>query len=387
MESPKKRIGILLGGRSHEREISLESGRNVFYKLSPQKYEPIALFVDDNLELYHIDQSSLVCNSTKEIVLGLKPSMKVQWNSLPSYVDFVFIGLHGGEGENGSVQGTLEMLDVPYNGSSVLTSALCMDKYKTANYLKSQGFDVPRNYLVDKKTWLMDQKSEIDAIFHLFQPAFDITNPGKLKAFIVKPHDDGCSVLVHKVRSKEELIRAVDAIINDGKGYALIEECVEGMELTIGVVGNDRARALPPSQAISCGDILSIEEKFLPGAGENQTPAPLPELTLNFVKKVVEDAYAAINCKGYARIDCFYQKAAESPTGNERLVFLEFNTLPGLTPATCIFHQAAEIGLKPMEFIDLIIELGFEQHSRRNVVATSSTNSPKAISAPALEKL
>ncbi len=351
----KKRVGVLLGGRSHEREISLESGRNVFYKLSPQKYEPIALFLDDNLELYHIDQALLVRNSTKEITHGLTPAMKVSWEELPKIIDFAFIGLHGGEGENGCIQGTLEMLGIPYNGSSVLTSALCMDKYKTTEFLKSQGFDVPNHYLVGRKSWEHNQQAEVDAIY---------ASLGQSIALIVKPHDDGCSVMVHKITTKEQLIGAINEIFADGKLHAFVEEFITGMELTLGVVGNRTAQALPPSQAVTTGDILSIEEKFLPGAGENQTPAPLPFATITFVQKTIQDVYCALNCKGYSRIDCFYQTAQQSPTGKERLVILEINTLPGLTPATCIFHQAAEIGLKPMEFIDLIVELGFEEHGK-----------------------
>ncbi len=358
-QQQKKRVAVLLGGRSHEKEISLESGRNVFYKLSPYKYEPLALFVDDNLELYRIDQALLVRNSTKEIAMALKPEMKVLWNDLPSLVDFVFIGLHGGEGENGCVQGALEMLGLPYNGSSVLASSICMDKYKTSQYLKSKGFNVPLNYLIDVNDWQHDQKAQLSAIARVA--------PFPL---IVKPHDDGCSVLVHKVNNESELIKAIESIVADGKKKVLVEEFVTGMELTVGVLGNNKAQALPPSQTVCSSDILTIEEKFLPGSGENQTPAPLPSAALAFVRKTIEDAYESINCKGYARIDCFYQSALQSPTGSERLVILEFNTLPGLTPATCIFHQAAEIGLKPMDFIDRIVELGFEEHTQSGSLAT-----------------
>lgn len=379
----KIKVGVLLGGRSHEKEISLESGRNVFYKLSPQKYEPIALFLDDNLELYRIDQALLVRNSTKEIVHGLTPNMKISWEALSGLINFAFIALHGGEGENGCIQGTLEMLGIPYNGSSVLTSAMCMDKYKTATFLKSQGFDVPNNYLVERESWERNQHHEISAIigslvhmrdhkpresqgnqpqlsYHGAQDHASLWKQGS--ALIVKPHDDGCSVLVHKIKSTQELIKAIDIIFADGKEHALVEEYISGMELTVGVVGNHTAQALPPSQAVSTGDILSIEEKFLPGAGENQTPAPLPQATLSLVQKIMQDAYTTLNCKGYSRIDCFYQATQQSPTGHERVVILEVNTLPGLTPATCIFHQAAEIGLKPMEFIDLIVKLGLEEH-------------------------
>jgi len=134
------------------------------------------------------------------------------------------------------------------------------------------------------------------------------------------------------------------------------------MELTVAVIGNNAPRALPPSQAIATGGILSIEEKFLPGAGENQTPAPLPKAALDLVQKTMEAAYTTIGCKGYARIDCFYQTADQSPTGKEQVVILEINSLPGLTPATCIFHQAAINGYKPYEFIDKILEFSFKKN-------------------------
>ncbi len=111
--------------------------------------------------------------------------------------------------------------------------------------------------------------------------------------------------------------------------------------------------------------ILSIEEKFLPGEGENQTPAQIPAEAIELVKKVLQDAYKVIGCAGYARIDCFYQDKQHSPNGKARVIILEFNTLPGMTPATCIFHQAAECGMRPMEFIDKIIELGFANHAEK----------------------
>lgn len=366
MSSEKKiRVAVLLGGRSHEKEISLESGRNIFYKLSPHKYEAKPLFVDNNLELYEINQQLLVRNSTKEITLGLTPEMKVKWSDLPQIADFVFIGLHGGEGENGCIQGTLEMLAIPYNGSSVLTSALCMDKFKTTSYLKSQGFEVPKGRLVTQAEWQSHKETLIKELEVLAS-----------YPFIVKPHDDGCSVLVAKARTQEQLMQAIDAIFADGKTHALVEECITGMELTVGVIGNYKAQALPPSRAVVASDILSIEEKFLPGAGENQTPAPLPVATLEFVKRTMEKAYESLNCKGYVRIDCFYQSAEVSPTGKERVVFIEVNTLPGLTPATCIFHQAAEIGIKPMDFIDLIIKLGLEEHTQPKLVSQVTSQIP-----------
>lgn len=352
VESPKLRIGVLLGGPSREREISLESGRNVIYKLSPYQYIVTPLFVDQQANLYSLSTAQLVLNSTQEIVDQLRPEQQISWHSLKERFDFVFIALHGGIGENGSVQGMLEMLDIPYNGSSVLASALCMDKYKTAQYLKATGFETPRQMLVTHAEW----EQHRDNIIKKIPPTIGAP------AYIIKPHDDGCSILVQKVSHKKDIIAAVNAIFSSQKSAALIEECVTGMELTVGVIGNDIPRALPPSQAVAQAGILSIEEKFLPGAGENQTPAPLPAAALQLVQKTMERAYKELGCKGYVRIDCFYQASHESPTKKERVIFLEVNTLPGLTPATCIFHQAAEIGMKPMEFIDCIIQYGLAEH-------------------------
>ncbi len=357
MQQTKTRVAVFMGGRSNEKEISLESGRNITYKLSPQKYEVVPIFVSNEMKLYPLNQSLLVRNSTKEIEDAIKGTTPLLWSDLPSMVDFVFIGLHGGEGENGTVQGALELLGLPYNGSSVLTSALCMDKYKTTQFLKHRGFQVPGAIFVDHETWHSNKQVIFDAALEEFG-----------LPCIIKPHDDGCSVMVQKARTLEELENAVETLFAHGKRHALIEECVIGMELTVGVIGNETPRALPPSQAVSTSDILSIEEKFLPGAGENQTPAPLPAATLRFVQDEMEKVYAAVGCKGYARIDCFYQTAEQSPTDKDRVVILEINSLPGMTPATCIFHQAAEIGMKPMDFVDTIIQLGFEEHATRSTI-------------------
>jgi D-alanine--D-alanine ligase len=350
----KIRIAVIFGGASHEKETSLESGRNVLYKLSPHKYEPIPLFLSKDLKLYHINQRVLVSNSTKEIELLITEEMRVFWNDLPDKADFVFLGLHGGVGENGSIQGTLEMLNLPYNGPGVFTSALCMDKFKTNEFLSSQGFDVPQHILVTHDEWKKESDQCIKKIIKT------INFP-----LIVKPHDDGCSVLVQKISDQNSLIKAIELLFADGKTAAFIEEYIIGMELTVGVLGNENPQALPPTQCVTAGDILTVEEKFLPGAGENQTPALLPAKVLEFVKQTIEKVFVAVEGFGYARIDCFYQNESQSPTGKERLVILEINTLPGLTPATCIFHQAAEIGIRPMEFIDKIIELGFEQHGKK----------------------
>ncbi|MBY0354031.1 ATP-grasp domain-containing protein [Candidatus Babeliales bacterium] len=357
-QQEKIRIVVLLGGDSNEREISLESGRNVCYKLSPNKYEVIPVFVHESMQLYKLSQRMLIQNSTREISALISDDIKIAWSDLPTIADFVFIALHGGKGENGAVQGALEMLKMPYNGSGVLASALCMNKYQTNSFLKQKGFDVPKNYLLKNDEWLA--KSQLDQEAFVDQLAASFAYP-----LIIKPSDDGCSVGVHKVMSKQEALSCINNVFALGKRDVMIEECVRGMELTCGVYGNDNPIALPPSYSVAKDTVLSIQEKFLPGDGQNITPAPIDVRATALVQQTLQDVYQVVGCKGYARIDCFYQTAEQSITGYERVVILEINTLPGLTPATCLFHQVAETGSKPMAFIDKIVELGFQLHGHK----------------------
>ncbi|RTL05879.1 ATP-grasp domain-containing protein [Candidatus Dependentiae bacterium] len=351
IKKQKVRVVVLMGGSSNEKETSLESGRNVVYKLSTEKYDVIPLFVSQEHELYRLEHSLLVRNSTKEIQALLKKEMQVLWHDLPRIADFVFIALHGGIGENGSVQGALEMLNMPYNGSSVFASSLCMDKYKANTLLGQHDIDVPLHMLVEKHTWEVDAKKVVAAILKKF-----------IFPIIVKPSDDGCSVMIQKVEAEADIYIALETIFNSGKTTALVEEFIIGIELTVGVLGNEQPMVLPASQCISKAAILTMEEKFLPGAGENQTPALIsPEAKL-LVAQVIAKTYQVTQCKGYARIDCFYQTAQQSSTQKERVVILEINTLPALTPATCLFHQAAEVGIKPAELLDHIINYGLQLH-------------------------
>lgn len=356
----KMRIAVLMGGDSHEREISLESGRNVVYKLSSLHYEIVPLFVTDTMQLFSLDARQLVLNSTKEIMHTLINQTPIGWSTLQELADFVFIGLHGGRGENGTVQAGLEMLGMPYNGSSILTSALCMDKFKTAQFLRSFGFSVPYNRLVTVCEWKQSLELIINQILRAFK--FPI---------VIKPHDDGCSVMVYKVDDEYTLKEAIEQIFNAGKYSVLVEEFLQGMELTVGVIGNQYPQVLPPTAVRRSAAILSMEEKFLPGAGENLTPAPLSPSVITWIQEIIRSVYQTLNAHGYVRADCFYQTAEQSPTHSERLVILEVNTLPALTPATCFFHQAAEVGLQPVDIIEKIIMFGLELYQRRSAAVSS----------------
>ncbi len=245
----KLRVAVLMGGASNEKETSLDSGRNVAYKLSSKKYEAIPLFVDKQMELYPLTTRLMVHNATCEIERELDRSTKINWHDLPTIADFVFIGLHGGLGENGAVQGALEVLKMPYNGPGVLASSLCMDKYKTNSFLKLKGFCVPNHVLITKKEWICDKNNCLEKIKTVLQ-SFPL---------IVKPHNDGCSVFVAKITTEKQLIEHVDALFEQTKAHALVEEYIEGMELTVGVVGNDVPYAFPPSQSIAFNGVLAAQ--------------------------------------------------------------------------------------------------------------------------------
>lgn len=349
----KIRVAVLLGGTSNEKETSLESGRNVCYKLSPQKYEVIPLFVNNEMKLHRLSQRLLIKNSAREIDTLVTNEMLVGWAELPELADFVFIGLHGGQGENGTIQGALEMLQVPYNGSGVMTSAMCMDKYRTTTFLRDAGFLVPKSFLVTSHNWLREEETIAEIERNITYPC------------IVKPSDDGCSVFVSKVEDSGSLAKAVNEVLESGKEAVLVEELVSGMELTCGVYGNDEVIVLPPSQSVAKDTVLSAQEKFLPGDGQNITPALLSDSAIALVQETIKKVYKQVACKGYARIDCFYQTAEQSSSHIESVVILEINTLPALTPATCLFHQAAEVGKTPMDLIDTIVTLGLSLHQKK----------------------
>jgi len=359
----RTQVAVILGGSCHEREVSLESGRNACYKLSPHTYDVTPLFMSSEHKLYRITQRHLVRNTTEEIENLVSSDEQILWHDLPRLFDFVFLGLHGGVGENGAVQGALDMRNMPYNGSGRHASALCMNKYNVHQCLRRHGFHVPPHEYITREQW--------QSGVHETSLKYPI---------IVKPNDDGSSVNVLKANNHDECYQALNTIFCDNTVFcdnnsgALIEEMISGMELTVGVIGNETAYAFPPSYAVSQSDVLSMEEKFLPGAGENQTPAPLTEDELTFIRREVEQAYQALGCQGYARIDCFYQNAQQSLTGEARVVFLEPNTLPALTPATCIFHQAAEVGLKPMEFFDMLVQLGQARYAQDTSSSTAVTD-------------
>ncbi|MDD5476310.1 MAG: hypothetical protein PHU03_07355, partial [Syntrophales bacterium] len=278
--SSKIRVGVVMGGISSEREISLESGRNIFGKLPKHRYEALPIFMDGRGGLWLIPLKHLMRNATADIEDDLKEeARRIPFEELKNFVDVVYIALHGKYGEDGCFQGVLELLNIPYVGSGVLASALGMNKYVSRRLLAQEGIGVPKTVRVTGKEWVHDPEAVIARI------ESEIGYP-----CVVKPTREGCSTAVSRVDRPDEVSGAVEAALQWDPD-ALVEEHIQGMEVTCGVIGNDQVMALTPSETIPTSNILSLEDKFLYGQGENKTPARLDPKTLERVKETARKTY------------------------------------------------------------------------------------------------
>lgn len=347
MEDIKKiRVGIIMGGLSSEREVSLESGRNIFSKISRQRFDAIPIFMDSRGALWEIPLKLLMRNSTRDIEEDIADEASpIPYEALKSRIDVACLGLHGKYGEDGCMQGLLELLKIPYTGSGVLSSALGMDKMACRKILACDSIDVPRTISISRAKWTSDAGK-----------AFAVKVEREIGfPCVVKPSREGCSTAVKKIVSPGGLTEAINAAFQWDE-TALIEEFITGTEVTCGVLGHNPPLAFLPSETIPTDDILTLEDKFLYGRGENKTPARLPDETMASIRSAAVRTFCSLDLKGYARIDMFVRD-------NGKVVVLEANTLPGMTPSTVLFHQAAAAGITQAGLIEKIIDYALEAHA------------------------
>lgn len=419
----KTRVAVILGGYSSERHISVESGRNIYEKLSSStKYAPFPVFLTGNEndhQLFVIPVNILLKDNADDIkekidnwkvhpvvnrIIGhcssitqtysspdaLAAPRKITYNELAQLADVVFIALHGRPGEDGAVQQKLDTLGLPYNGSDKGSSEITIDKFTTNEILRNNGLLVAEHLLVSEEDWNANR----DAVLKTIEE--------KIKwPFIAKPVDDGCSSAVRRVKTMEELDAFAKLIFRKTeeldpaqaailkikpkeefplKKVFLVEELISKkdsahfLEITGGMLtkynaaGELEYEVFEASEALSEGEVLSLEEKFLAGQGQNITPAryavnPADRQKISdAVKATLGQAARLLNIQGYTRIDAFVR--VYNPDKVE-VIFVEVNSLPGMTPATCIFHQAAINHYKPYEFIDRILDFAFARKNKQ----------------------
>ena len=338
------RVAVVAGGRSSEHEISLASARSVLAALDPDRYEAttIAIGRDGRWQLGPGEGRGELSDTSVVPTQSPVESLPVLADSRPAralgQVDVVVPILHGPFGEDGTVQGLLELANVPYVGPGVAASALCMDKDLFKAVLRDRGIPVASNVTI--------------------RLGDEIENPFGYPVF-VKPARLGSSVGISKAHDEAELHEAV-ALARRHDEKVLVEEFVAGTEVECGVLGNLR----PPPLASVVGEIVPHAEwydyaaKYDEGGSDIIVPARIPDEIAARVQELAVDSFIATECEGMARVDFFVREDGE-------VVVNELNTIPGFT-ATSVYARLFEAsGIPYAELLDRLIALALERHERR----------------------
>lgn len=374
----KIRVGILLGGKSAEHEISLLSAKSVVEAIDRNKYEPVLIGIqktgewflyDNNIQnaLLHAENADLIrlnLDKAKEHVtlvpksLG-NPLVDLSGSSLNHPLDVIFPVLHGTNGEDGTVQGLLKLANIPFVGAGVLGSAIGMDKDVTKRLLKDAGIPIAR--------FLSFTQRFVNKIsFSDIQETLGVP-------FFIKPANSGSSVGVSKVKNEFEFQEKLAwAFQYDHK--ILIEECINGREIVCSVLGNEDPIASLPGEIIPQHEFYSYEAKYLDPVGAlYEIPAKLPPDLSKAIQALAIQSYQVLCCEGMARVDLFLEQ-------NGRIVVNEINTIPGFTRIS-MYPKLWEVsGLSYPDLIDRLIQLALERFLRDQQLNT--TMDTKRISEP-----
>ena len=348
----KTRLGVVFGGRSAEHEVSVVSAMGVLDAADPSRFEAMPLGVTR-------EGRWLTSQESREQLAREEPRFKKRIDAdVPplrersdvlkelSQLDVVFPLVHGVSGEDGTLQGMLELFGLPYVGCGVAASALGMDKSLQKQLFERAGLKVARYLTVFERDWKDGERDVARGIESaLGYPAF------------VKPSNGGSSVGVSLVRSREDLAAAMRAAFALDRKI-VIEEAVMGREVECGVIGNDDPEASPVGEVIPQGDFYDYAAKYLEDTARLVAPADLPETTASEVRETAVEAYRAIDGEGFARVDFFLAAGGA-------VVVNEINTLPGFTPIS-MFPRLWELaGLTYRELISRLVDLGLERFRER----------------------
>lgn len=381
----KIRVGIIFGGRSSEHEVSLTSASCVLKAIDRSKYDVIPIGItkggqwlvgDDVLALLTSEARQIQSREqgrssyTEEAVpVSLLPvpgkaglvaleleGKALRTSSLTSHLDVVFPVLHGTYGEDGAIQGLMELADLPYVGAGITGSAVAMDKAITKAVLSAGGFPQLPYLVLLRSQWEQDPElvqKEVEA--HLGYPCF------------VKPASLGSSVGISKVRNSAELQPALaEAAIYDRK-LVIEKDAGNAREVECSVLGNDNPIASVSGEIVPCREFYDYVAKYHDDDSQLIIPARISEKTTRKVQELAVQAFKALDCAGMARVDFFVDKATEQVYINE------INTIPGFTPISMYPKLWEATGIPYGDLIDRLIELAVERHDdkQRNVTSFS----------------
>lgn len=335
----KTRVIVLMGGRSSEHEVSILSGTNVVSAIDTKKYEALPVVISKSGNswklttkeaLKQLNDTLSLRGTSKEIILSEQKNIPSADSINEKSADVVFIAMHGPFGEDGTIQGMLELTGIPYTGSGVLSSALGMDKVAFRKIMSFEKILIPK-YVVYKKG------ESIKSVFKKL---------GKLPYF-VKPSKQGSSVGASIVKRKKDLPKAIEeALLYDNE--VLIDEYLKGAEVTCGILGNDKLTALPVVEIVPIkGEFFDYESKYTESGSEEIVPARIPNSLSRKIQKISMKVYKAIGCRGFGRVDFIIKRG--------KPYVLEINTIPGLTPMSLLPKAAKAADISYTELIDTII--------------------------------
>ena len=307
MNMPKTKIALLLGGVSGERDVSLKTGEKVYEALDKNKYEIFKYDPKTDLKRFFLD-------------------------AMDKKFDLVFPALHGPFGEDGKLQGMLDMIGVPYLFSGCLASALAMDKKKSKIIAENAGLNTAKDVILEK-----GEKYGVENIIKkLSLPIF------------VKPLELGSSVGMSKANTEEELEEGIKSAF-EHSDKIILEQFIKGRELTVPIMGSP-PKALPAIEIIpKTSDWFDKEAKYKDGATDEICPAEIPDNVSNEVRSSGVKIFNAIGCKDLARADFIWSNE------DGKLYFLEINTIPGMTAASLVPKAAKAAGMEFGDFLDKLI--------------------------------
>lgn len=347
-----RRVAVLLGGRSSERNVSLASGQSVISGLCNAGHEPVPVEIDASgqWQLSSVTAPSELVGAATATPHDGTPVSASGWQAPPlplgrhplEGIDVVFPVLHGPFGEDGTIQGLLELLEIPYVGSGVAASAIAMDKALFKAVADAQGLPIARS-----ATFVAGRGEEVE-------------NPFSLPV-VVKPARLGSSVGISVARTAEDFMGAVKlALAHDDK--IIVEEFIDGTEVECSVLGNDEPAASAVGEIVVVGrDWYSYEAKYTEGGMNLIVPARIPADSAEAVRSIAVQAFQACDCRGMARVD-FFVRADGS------VVLSELNTIPGFTATSVYAKLFKASGLDYPQLLDRLVGLAIERFEQRRAL-------------------
>ena len=341
------KLAVIFGGKSTEHDVSVVSGTSVIANLNQEKYQIYPIYIDKFGTFY-------ACPYNKKVLsLGEIPQNIKRIDNIFAYlknIDVVFPVLHGKYGEDGTIQGMLDLLDKKYVGCHILSSAICMDKVYTKIILNSTGIK-QADYIVVKK--YQNEYKILDNSFnesiHNSVSLINFANNKFTYPIFVKPSKSGSSIGVTKVEIEDDLINAIEAAFKyDDK--VLIEECIIGREVECAILGNDELIPSPIGEIKTNTSFYTYDSKYKSKDDQTLIPIDISFDITNKLKNIAKKAFCVCDCKGLARIDFFIKEDNE-------IIINEINTMPGFTNISMYPKLMQEYGFDYKTLLDELIEL------------------------------